>query len=312
MRFKEIIIPVLCVLISFTACKKDSVDDVVVIPPRDRGEQQIADNESIVKYLNTHYYNVSDFDGNTNPKIKDLKILELETGETLPDGNTLLMGAVETKTTDFGGASYKYYILRLNQGGGEGSPTFADRIRVVYEAFLLNGTVVDDNKIIPSEFDLVTEVVVSGWRRVFPEFNVAENFVENNDGTIDYVNSGVGVMFLPSGLAYFSNAQPGVPAYSPLFFKFELLEYSENDHDNDGVPSWMEDRNGDGEFFTTAEDKSDDTDGDGKLNIVDNDDDNDGVPTLREDINKDGNFANDDSNGNGIPNYLDKEDTIAN
>ena len=47
------------------------------------------------------------------------------------------------------------------------------------------------------------------------------------------------------------------------------------------------------------------TDGDGESNYRDTDDDNDNILTIDEDVNQDGNYANDDSNGNGIPDYLD-------
>jgi hypothetical protein len=311
MKLRKIALPVLSILIGFAACKKDDDNDVAVTPPRDRGEQQIEDKAAIDNYLETHYFNASAFEGNANPKINDLVI-----SESPSTGSALLMGAVETKTTIFAGVTYEYHILRLNQGGGTGSPQFADDVRVVYEGFLANGTVFDDNAIVPSDFDLITEVAVSGWRRVLPEFNVSESFIENNDGTTDYINSGVGVMFLPSGLAYFSSSpSSSVPAYSPLFFKFELLGYSENDHDNDGIPSYLEDVNGDG-YFTVEnpDDKTqthDDTDGDGTPNAFDDDDDNDGVPTIREDINKDGDPTN-DIGKNNIPKYLDPQETEAN
>ena len=34
----------------------------------------------------------------------------------------------------------------------------------------------------------------------------------------------------------------------------------------------------------------------------------DGVPTVAEDLNGDGNLANDDTDGDGIPNFLDNDD----
>ncbi|MCA9385648.1 hypothetical protein KC717_03295 [Candidatus Dojkabacteria bacterium] len=53
---------------------------------------------------------------------------------------------------------------------------------------------------------------------------------------------------------------------------------------------------------------NDDTDGDGIPNYLDPDDDNDGVPTASEDQNKDGDPSNDDFDFDGIPNYLDIDD----
>lgn len=52
----------------------------------------------------------------------------------------------------------------------------------------------------------------------------------------------------------------------------------------------------------------DDTDHDGIPNFLDKDDDNDWVLTIFEDINLDWNPQNDDSDHDGIPNYLDTDD----
>ncbi len=50
-----------------------------------------------------------------------------------------------------------------------------------------------------------------------------------------------------------------------------------------------------------------DTDTDGVLDYRDSDDDDDGIETADEDLNEDGNYANDDSDEDGIPNYLDPD-----
>ncbi|WP_221411218.1 Calx-beta domain-containing protein [Roseivirga ehrenbergii] len=52
----------------------------------------------------------------------------------------------------------------------------------------------------------------------------------------------------------------------------------------------------------------DDTDDDGIPNYLDPDDDGDGVPTKDEDVNKDGDPTNDDTDGDGVPNHLDEDD----
>lgn len=51
----------------------------------------------------------------------------------------------------------------------------------------------------------------------------------------------------------------------------------------------------------------DDTDGDGKPDYVDTDDDGDGILTKDEDANGDGNPMNDDSDNDGTPDYLDAD-----
>ena len=51
-----------------------------------------------------------------NPTIDDLVITELLEDETFLSDATLLMSAVELKTTTYLEIDYKYYILRIRQG----------------------------------------------------------------------------------------------------------------------------------------------------------------------------------------------------
>lgn len=53
--------------------------------------------------------------------------------------------------------------------------------------------------------------------------------------------------------------------------------------------------------------KNDDTDKDGVPDYLDVDDDNDGILTKYEDANKDGNYFNDDADKDGIPDYQDSD-----
>jgi len=53
--------------------------------------------------------------------------------------------------------------------------------------------------------------------------------------------------------------------------------------------------------------KNDDTDGDGIVNYLDTDDDGDGILTKDEDANEDGDPTNDDTDNDGIPDYLDTD-----
>ena len=111
-------------------------------------------------------------------------------------------------------------------------------------------------------------------------------------------------MFVPSGLAYFSGNSTGA-IYDNLIFKIELLQMEEQDHDSDLVPSYLEDLN------DNIDVTDDDTDEDGLPNFIDLDDDGDGVLTINEDIDGDGDPTN-DIGANGIPKYLDPEETESN
>ena len=309
MSLRKIGFFILSFVVVFSSCKNDD-DGVgpVTIEIRDRGEQQVTDKALLLDYLESYYYNSSDFDAsNTNPKIKDLVITKLLDGETIPAESTLLKDAVEIKNTFFRDVDYEYYVLKLNQGGGTESPTFADNVSVVYEGFDLENEIFD-SAVTPVSFDLTS--LIPGWRKVLTDFNIAESFIESGDGSVNYLNHGTGVMFLPSGLAYFSTATGGISTYESIIFKFEMYGMSENDHDGDGVPSYKEDLNNDGEFLLNSDVDTmdgDDTDNDGSPNYFDTDDDGDGILTINEDTNDDGDPTN-DIGANGIPKYLDPEE----
>ena len=321
MKIRIYLLTLLIAITAFTACNKED-DGVIVVPERDRAEQQAEDRDTLIAYLESHYYNSGDFAGNTNPSLNDLVITELPEGESVPADHTLLIDAVETHQTVLLDVDYEYYILRLNQGGGAESPAFSDSVRLNYSGNLLDGEVFDSS-INPVVFDLTG--LIPGWSRVIPEFNTAADFVENGDGTISYNNAGVGAMFIPSGLGYFSGGAPGVPVYSCLVFKFDIFQMQENDHDQDGVPTYLEDY--DEDLDLTDED----TDEDGTADFIDVDDDGDGILTRNEDLEPDtdlevdsdgdgdptndigdGDPTNDDTDNDGIPNYLDEDDDGSN
>ena len=232
-----------------------------------------------------------------------------------------MVDLVETHTTTYSETDYEYYVLKLNQGGGENTPNFSDKVRVSYEGNLMDATVFDSSYS-PADFDLTA--TIAGWGRVLPEFNNAIDFNVNGDGTITFNDPGIGVMFLPSGLGYYSSAAGSVPVYSNLIFKFKVFQSEENDHDFDNVPSHLEDINGNTDL---TDDNSDD---DSYADFVDSDDDNDGTLTIDEDLEPDsdlevdrdwdgdptndigdGDPTYDFTDGDGIPNYLDSDDTAS-
>lgn len=93
--------------------------------------------------------------------------------------------------------------------------------------------------------------------------------------------------------------------------------YANDDTDGDGIPNFM-DNDDDGDMVLTSVEyvfpvnpsgKSGtllDTDGDGIPNYLDDDDDGDGVLTINEDYDGNNNPADDDTNMNGIPDYLEQ------
>lgn len=309
MIFRNTIVLLLLCVLCFTSCKKD--DDSFEIPaPRDRTAQQEKDKDSLIKYMSTHYYNSSVFETPGNYRYEDILITELpdedEDGvyEDMPnpDMNTLLIDAVETFTTEFRDVEYEYYVLRLNQGGGE-APYSSDDVNINYFGSFFDGEDFDST-VNAISLDLVT--VIEGWRVAIPSFGTATDIFDNGDGTFSYDNYGLGVLFIPSGLAYFNAPPLGIPQYENLIFKFELYNREANDHDIDLVQSFLEDIDGDGDVF------NDDTDNDNIPNFFDTDDDGDGVLTRFEDLDNDGDPTNDDTDNDGIPNYLDSGTAISN
>ncbi|CAI8222346.1 MAG: FKBP-type 22 kDa peptidyl-prolyl cis-trans isomerase [Formosa sp. Hel1_33_131] len=335
MKFNYNILFISLMIVAVMSCDDDdNGGDVPAIVENDRTEQQVIDGDALLSYLSTHYYNSSEINVLENPTVDDLVFTTLLEGETVPSDATLLSSVVETKTTTYKEVDYKYYILKINQGSGASSPVFSDKVRVNYSGSLEDGTMFDSSSS-PVNFDLV--YVVAGWNRVMPEFNAASSFESNPDGTVDFSDYGMGAMFLPSGLGYYADFLPSIPSYSNLIFKFELIQTEVNDHDGDYVSSYLEDINGDFDLF------NDDTDGDLTPDFADTDDDGDGTNTANEVevkeytnesladlkneiqevlLNENQFFTaikqkrNDDSyyahlvtlvdtNGNGIPNYLD-------
>lgn len=299
----------------FIACNKDD-DNVEEIPPRDKGEQAIEDDETLKAYLDTHFYNYEDFQ---NPPSGFDYVVRFDTiaGENANKTPISASPLLSTKVVNRDDIDYNMYILKIREGVGR-QPTFADSTFVTYQGSITNRTIFESNTVIPSWFDLPGYVALDqqgrltryggsivGFSEGLTEFREGSGFEVNPDNTIKWNNDfGVGALFFPSGLGYFNSAPMGsnIPAYSPLIFSINLLRAVEADHDNDGIPSWMEDLDGDENLF------NDDTDKNGSPNHSDPDDDGDGTPTRKEIIiNPDGTIEFPDTSGNGIPNYLDPD-----
>ncbi|MEP5253680.1 MAG: hypothetical protein ABJQ39_01360 [Winogradskyella arenosi] len=280
LKFSLVFIALLSVMVS---CNDDDDNDVEPFVEEDRTEQQVKDNDSLVTYLSSHYYNSSFFETGTDYKYTDIVIDELLEGETVPEGHTLLMDAVETRNATYLDVDYEYYVLNLYQGDGE-SPYFTDVISVRYEGSSINDALQGelepfDSSPIPAFFNLqtngTTSTVIEAWQLVMPTFNASTNYSIDGNGNVNFINPGLGIMFVPSGLAYFSGTNTG-SSYDNLMFKFELLKFEIEDHDDDGVPSYLEDLNNDLDVTDN------DTDENGFPDFVDIDDDGDEVLTIDE------------------------------
>lgn len=280
------------VFLLFLQCKKE--DTTEPIPIRDYSEQVIVDQDLLETYLKTHTYNYEDFNNESDVNIKL---------DTILDNNSSRVSLFEQasiKTIDVTNAegqitSHNLYYIIAREGSNE-SPSVADSVYVAYNGILTDGSTFDNSKF-PIWIDLAN--TIEGFREGVSELRTGK-FTENSNGTIAYTSFGVGLFFIPSGIGYFENINSGIPEYSPLIFTVKLMTHTDTDHDNDGIISIFEDIDGDNKPF------GDDSDGDNLWNMYDVDDDGDGILTVNE-IDKNNDSIIDDTNNDGIPDYLDPD-----
>ena len=277
MKFKNVFL-ILALSIVIFSCKNDDED---VDTNNNAAAQSIIDDEALIEYLQTHYLNE-----------EDGGLWTIVNGESpLMDDDRL---AVQNVTKE--DISYKLYYL-TQEVGVAASPSRADSVLTTYTGMLLDSTVFDSRSTLVW-FSLTG--VIDGWSYGFTNFK-GGNKIVRDDESFFYENSGKGLLFIPSGLAYGIFGNGFIPGDAPLIFEITLNDVNESDDDNDGILSKDEDLDNDGDV------KNDDTDGDLIPNYLDVDDDNDGVLTKDEDANGDGDPTNDDTDNDGTPDYLDTD-----
>ena len=251
------IILLFTITITIVSCSKS---DSSTVPLRDYATQRDTDMTNIETYLDTHYITVVNNPGATDDQDVTFTLI--------PDGGTqtsiwdqttypLKTRYVKVKQNDID-VVYKIYYLELRQGSGPNSksPSNVDRVLTSYRGeYIYTKTVTTtdtppvttttieseqfEESINPQGFFNLTGVI-RGWSEIFPQFKTG-SYTGNPDGTVSYNDFGAGVMFIPSGLAYFGSSAGGIPNYSPLIFSFKLYEIQRLDHDGDGIYSYQED-----------------------------------------------------------------------
>lgn len=289
---------------SLISCNKNDDDDNETEPIRDFAVQYATDKATIEGYLNTHYIVITESAGNMEDMDVVIDSIE-DTATQVPimsykaNVGTATFPQLRSKSVDLHGITYELYYLVLREGTGE-SPMNTDGVLASYSGSYLSDVAKTDKnpayitttffeqlKYPQSAFDLTG--VVRGWAETFPEFKTGNSTVNNDNGTMIYTDFGAGVMFLPSGLGYYTGSN-SIPAYRPLVFSFKLYQIQRLDHDADGVLDMYEDINGDGylrDFSNTTAYPNkpvnpDDTDGDGVPDFIDVDDDGDSYTTKLE------------------------------
>lgn len=288
------------------SCSKN--DSASNEPIHDYADQYAKDIAQIEEFMHTHYMEVVNNPGATNDQ--DVTFTEIPEGGSQVSIWDQTEYPVQTHYVKQNNVKYKIYYLQFRQGSGANSksPCNVDDVLTAYKGerlytgkdTLTNGDIVDKTRAVEFEESVQPEAyfnltkVIQGWSEIFPKFKTG-SYVGNSDGTISYTDFGAGVMFIPSGLAYYSASKPNIPAYSSLIFSIKLYEVNRVDHDADGVYSYQEDRNGDGYIRVLSSggaNLTDDNDGDGK---IDEDTDGDGV-------------QDDDTDGDGSLDFLDVDD----
>uniref|UniRef100_UPI00404A8DF5 FKBP-type peptidyl-prolyl cis-trans isomerase n=1 Tax=Flavobacterium sp. TaxID=239 RepID=UPI00404A8DF5 len=257
------------------SCNKD--DSPTIAPPRDYDVQYATDIELIENFLTENYLTV---DANLNVTFSEIGEtgteanifqqqdypLQFVTVKNDKRNSNLVDGLVEDPV------DYKLYYIMLNEGAGS-SPSTVDSVFVSYKGWRLDDVVFDQNDS-PIWFD--SNNLVSGFRQMLTLMKTAESFTDNPDGTVDFLNFGNAVVFIPSGLGYFNSSPVNIGSYQNLIFQLQMKSLNYKDHDRDGI------RSKDEKYGANTNIWAQDTDGDNVPDFLDIDDDGDNFLTKIE------------------------------
>ena len=285
-------------IILFYSCSGSGDDDTDIVPAEPLMDQYTKENDSIVEFMKTHFYNYEDFNSLSSNSTVELSI-DTIAGDNLD--KTPIFDQVSTLTINLIDENDEvvphnmYYVI--NREGSGVNPSVADSVFVSYKGLTLGNTSFDNRKN-PIWLDNTSTV------RGFGEFSSLlkrGDISTNTNGTYEFNNFGIGFVIMPSALGYYENGTLSLSAYSPLIFQINLHTLNTTDHDSDGINTIDEDLDGDHIFI------NDDTDSDNIPNYRDRDDDGDGILT-KDEYDVDGDGVADDSDGDGIPDYLDNDE----
>lgn len=275
------------------ACGNDDDDGDEAV---DYAAQSVIDNDSIVSFLQKHYYDI-DLDS----------VKPLVTGETALYDDPNLAKHDITHEIDDEDYDFSLYVYTIAEGDtstdAKGYPTVVDSVLVNYYGQTIERT----DSLSTATFDsnsnfwaVLGAGVISGWTYGVPNFRAGVNATQPNE-PLTFANQGKGLLFIPSGLAYGDTGSGSISSNEPIMFNIELNDFVvDTDFDQDGVPSIDE------VYINGLYPWEVDTDEDGVVDFADVDDDGDGIPTIYEDANEDGDPTNDfsDPNNPTIPDYL--------
>jgi hypothetical protein len=297
-KFKFYFIVITASVLFFSCSKKD--DDVTIEPPVDFAVQYPIDIAMIEDYLKNNYITIVNHPGFVDDQ--DVTIAKIDNGQPsiMSYLNATTYPKLLIRPVKLHNVEYKLYYLVLRPGVGI-SPCSVDGVLASYKGTYLSrsaATATPPSELTATFFEelkypqtaMSLYEVITGWSEIFPQFKTGTSTIKG-DGTVTHNDFGAGVMFIPSGLAYYNAGKGGIPAYSPLVFSFKLYNIERLDQDNDGVFSYLEDLNNDGYVYdfrntvaypTPPTTNLDNTDTDAVPDFLDVDDDGDNYTTRLE------------------------------
>lgn len=299
--------------LAFIACGDDD-NDTTEVEISTLTEQFEEDSAELLAYLQTHFYEYTEAaDGTYNIVIDTIQGDNANKPAIIND-SMLRDTTINVSSSHFGLAEeeedvpHTLYYLILREGAGQ-NPTIGDSTLIKYKGQNLSREFFDASA---AYTWLQLPSTIRGWAQGTSKLKTGTNLVTGTDGTAHYTDSGVGLLFIPSGLAYFSSIRStAISSYEDLVFEIELGNYVPNtDTDNDGIPNIDEDLNSNGYLGDDNTDEEDENSLTGIFaNYLDVDDDGDGVLTSTEISNADGNviFPYPDSDNDDTPDYLDPD-----
>ncbi|MGS2762307.1 FKBP-type peptidyl-prolyl cis-trans isomerase [Sinomicrobium sp. M5D2P9] len=222
-------------LILLGSCRKD--DNGGGVEVRDPAEVAAENDADIREYLSTHFYNYEEFQAAAEDSTYaestgfDFKIvIDTIAGEN--SNKESLMDRIEEKTIAVEISAdetldHTLYYLVARQGDNDSIPATktTDSTLVRYKGFLLNDFIFDNSNT-PVWFNLSNNI--RGFREFMPALKSGGKIeINEEDGT--YVisgNYGIGMVFMPAGLGYYSGSG-SIPAYTPIAFTVDLLRVRE-------------------------------------------------------------------------------------
>ncbi|WP_340203384.1 hypothetical protein [Ascidiimonas sp. W6] len=308
MKFGRSILILLFVTTALWSCNNND-DDNNTEEIRDVGEVTLENDAEILEYLETHFYNYEDFQEPVAESFDFVIRFDTIAGEN-SDKTALIDQVVESSIVlqdrEDNDITFKYYHIEAVEGEGNGL-TISDSAYARINGLLLDGTVFENFTAVPTWFDFLGNRTVTnpGLIRGFAEglTKFKGGLAPVDNGDGTFSVEGFGVgAFIIPSGLAYFNNPPTALIPQYAPLIYTVQLYSVNEADHDLDSIPSRLEDIDGD----GNPANDDSDDDRVPDYLDADDDNDGVLTSEE-YDRNGDGIPDDTNGDGIPDYLDRE-----